>query len=98
MVNTDGAKTGGNTYGCGGIIRDMRGKWIYGFAKGLGACSVQVAELWGAMEGLKLAWDRGFRRVELQLDAKGVVNMLNKEVSSICRLEFMQENLEAFRA
>ncbi|PNX57500.1 hypothetical protein L195_g044540 [Trifolium pratense] len=41
---------------------------------------VQVAELWGAMEGLKLAWEQGLRRVEMQLDAKVVVNMLNKDI------------------
>jgi hypothetical protein len=41
------------------------GDWLGGFAKGLGGCSIEVAELWGAWEGLKLAWNLGFKRVEL---------------------------------
>ncbi|MCI38526.1 putative ribonuclease H protein, partial [Trifolium medium] len=45
----------------------LGGEWISGFAKGLGSCRVMVAELWGAWEGLKSAWEKGYRRVEAEL-------------------------------
>ncbi|MCI32201.1 hypothetical protein A2U01_0053413, partial [Trifolium medium] len=34
---------------------------------------VMVAELWGALKGLKSAWEKGYRRVELQIDALAMV-------------------------
>ncbi|MCI79852.1 hypothetical protein A2U01_0101123, partial [Trifolium medium] len=40
-----------------------------------------VAELWGAWEGLKSAWKKGYRRVELQIDALAMVKALKKEVT-----------------
>jgi hypothetical protein len=58
VVNTDGAGKPNYNYGCGGLIRNSKGEWISGFAKGLGTCSVVVTELWGAFEGLKLVWER----------------------------------------
>jgi ribonuclease HI len=39
-----------------------------------------VGELWGACEGLKLAWERGYKKVELQLDALNVVKVLNRDM------------------
>jgi ribonuclease HI len=65
--------------GCGGLVRGSMGEWLGGFAKGLGECSIEMAELWGAWEGLKLAWELGFKHVELRLDALHVVKMLTKE-------------------
>jgi ribonuclease HI len=38
-----------------------------------------VAELWGAFEGLKLAWEREYEKMELQLDAQSVVKVLNRD-------------------
>jgi hypothetical protein len=39
-----------------------------------------VAELWGAFEGLKLVWERGYKLVEL--DANDIVKILNKKTFS----------------
>jgi hypothetical protein len=44
--------------GCGGI------------AKFVGIRSALIAELWGVLEGLKLAKRRGFRKVEVNVDSK----------------------------
>jgi len=62
--------------GCGGVLRDDNGKWICGFSKWLGVCSAYVAELWGVLEGLKMARERGFHKVELDVDSKVVVSNL----------------------
>ncbi|MCH81163.1 RNA-directed DNA polymerase (Reverse transcriptase), partial [Trifolium medium] len=68
------AKKENNSSGCGGILRGSNAEWCGGFAKGLGACSVMMAELWGAWEGLRYTWRLGFRHVELHLDSKMIVD------------------------
>ena len=40
-----------------------------GFSKNIGYCFAYVVKLWGVVEGLKLAWARGFQRVILELDS-----------------------------
>ncbi|CAN1342712.1 Putative ribonuclease H protein At1g65750, partial [Linum perenne] len=39
-------------------------------------CSITRAELRGAMIGLQIAWDRGFRRIIVQLDSRVAVQLL----------------------
>ncbi|MBA0553857.1 hypothetical protein Golob_013000, partial [Gossypium lobatum] len=34
----------------GGFVRDHNGRWIVGFSKYLGNCTVIEAELWGVLE------------------------------------------------
>lgn len=59
-LNIDGsART--NSAGCGGLLRGDQGEWLGGFAKCLGMASAFEAELWGVLEGLKLAKAKGFR-------------------------------------
>ncbi|PNX61102.1 ribonuclease H, partial [Trifolium pratense] len=72
-VNIDGASKGERLAGCGGLIRDHQGRWCGGFAKFVGAGSAFVAELWGVLEGLKLARRKGFRKVEVNIDSSSVV-------------------------
>jgi ribonuclease HI len=79
VFNTDGAGNSEHRYGCGGLIRGSSGEWLGGFAKGLGDCSIEAAELWGAWEGLKLAWNLEFNKVEHRLVALNVVKILNRE-------------------
>ncbi|KAK2459136.1 TMV resistance protein N [Trifolium repens] len=78
-LNTDGAGKDEENHGCGGLIRGRSGEWLGGFAKGLGNCNTEVAELWGAWEGLNLAWNLGYRKVDLRLDAMSVVKTLNQK-------------------
>ena len=59
-LNTDGASKGKGLSGCGGIIRDHQGNWCGGFAKFVGTGSALIAELWGVLEGLKLAGRKGY--------------------------------------
>ncbi|CAL1386502.1 unnamed protein product [Linum trigynum] len=51
----------------------------------LGACSITRAELRGAMEGLQLAWNLRFRRVQLELDCN--------VQSSFCVVEIVRNTL-----
>lgn len=64
----------------GVIHRDTRSKWIFGFGRNIGVCSIVKAELWGAWVGLMLAWGKGFRNVILEMDDKTAVDMISKQV------------------
>jgi ribonuclease HI len=75
-INTDGACKDRRTAGCGGVIRDSRGRWCGGFAKHVGSCSAFVAELWGVLEGLKYARLLGLHVVELNIDSLAVVHVI----------------------
>lgn len=60
QLNTDGSMNFAlSKAGCGGLIRNSRGEWVVGFTKNLGSCDAFVAEVWGVLEGLNLAWNVG---------------------------------------
>ncbi|XP_028776420.1 uncharacterized protein LOC114733180 [Neltuma alba] len=67
--------------GCGGAIRGDGGEWLKGFSVQLERCGVMEAEAWGVLVGLKLCRDMGFEKIEVESDAKQVVDLLvqNKE-------------------
>lgn len=52
--------------GCGGLLRDHNGTRISRF---LGSGSAVTAELWGTLEGIRLAASHGFAGVELHVDS-----------------------------
>ncbi|CAN1291597.1 Putative ribonuclease H protein At1g65750, partial [Linum perenne] len=47
--------------------------------KNLGICSIIRAELRGVVSGLQLAWDRGYRKVQLQIDSQCAVLLLQSD-------------------
>ncbi|KAF7839915.1 ribonuclease H [Senna tora] len=61
---------------CGALLRDHTGKWICGYMTNLGLSNVFIAELWGIYPGLKLAWDKGFKKVIVESDSSLVVNQI----------------------
>ncbi|CAN1334217.1 Putative ribonuclease H protein At1g65750 [Linum perenne] len=69
-MNTDGSFNPSlNKASVGGIIRASDGRGLIAFTMNLGQCSITRAEIRGAIAGLELAWEYGFRRVELQIDS-----------------------------
>ena len=65
-LNTDGAFYSSNGKArAGGLIRDFCGKWLGGFVVNIGHCTVTKAELWAVYHGLLLAWDKGFKNLEV---------------------------------
>ncbi|KAG7537137.1 Zinc finger CCHC-type superfamily [Arabidopsis suecica] len=91
-LTTDGASRGNPglaTWGGGGVIRDEEGLWLGGFALNIGICTAPLAELWGAYCGLVIAWEKGFRRVELELDSELVVGFLQAGISEVHPLAFL---------
>ncbi|GAU13134.1 hypothetical protein TSUD_174340 [Trifolium subterraneum] len=84
ILESHSARKNCHNYDCGGLIRGNRGERLGRFAKRLGAC-VMVAELWDAYEGLKLAWEKGYKHIELQMDAQSVVKALNGEMQIMAK-------------
>ncbi|KAL8168314.1 hypothetical protein V2J09_009813 [Rumex salicifolius] len=60
-IKSNGTLVDGSKATAGGVIRDASGQWLIGFTHNLG-CSVPKAELWGILDGLNLAWDKGYPR------------------------------------
>ncbi|CAI0385416.1 unnamed protein product [Linum tenue] len=62
----------------GGLIRDHIGRCLSAFTLNLGACTITQAELRGAVEGLQVVWDRGYRKVRVQLDSQCPVHLIGR--------------------
>ena len=76
-LNNDGSSSGNSGLtGGGGVIRDWTGRWIVGFSRKIGIATSLMAELWAIRDGLMLCVDRNLVMVEIDLDAKSVVDML----------------------
>ncbi|KAE8713526.1 hypothetical protein F3Y22_tig00110206pilonHSYRG00050 [Hibiscus syriacus] len=75
--NLDGAvRTCNNMAVVGGILRNSKGEWVFGFTRSIGRCSILIAELWGVHDLLLHTWRLGIRHIELETD--------NLEVMKIC--------------
>ncbi|KAL9457054.1 hypothetical protein AB3S75_006148 [Citrus x aurantiifolia] len=82
-LNTDGTRKDSGVAGVGGLLRDYRGVWQFGFCINLGACSVLTAEIWGLYHGLCMAWQRGFRRIWVEVDSKSVTQILENPTTPV---------------
>ena len=73
-LNTDGAlKPNVPSAGCGGLLRDSSGNRLTDFAKPLCVCSAFQAECWGIITDLQVAWDLGYRNLQVERDSKALV-------------------------
>ncbi|CAL8991959.1 unnamed protein product [Prunus brigantina] len=97
-VNTDGSRINSSCLiGAGGLLRDSCGNWIKGFSANLGYGSIIEAELWGIFWGLNMAWDAGFRIVEIECDATSAVALLKSPIDWCCSVKhiFREQNCAA---
>lgn len=79
-INTDGASKGSTGQaGAGGIIRGSRGEIIGLFAANCGLAPCIKAELLAVLKGLALAWNKGLKRVILEVDSQVVTKSLLEE-------------------
>ncbi|CAN0908397.1 Putative ribonuclease H protein At1g65750 [Linum grandiflorum] len=85
-INTDGSVfQPSGVAAAGGLIRDSQGHCLAAFAANLGICTITRAEIRGATFGLKMAWDLGFRDVQLQLDSATAISAITSTDSSDLR-------------
>ncbi|XP_041019704.1 uncharacterized protein LOC121261390 [Juglans microcarpa x Juglans regia] len=68
--------------GASGVIRNSNGKFICGFSNSLGAQSNNAAEVLSILHGLRIVYLMGFRKAEMEMDSKLVVNWLKKKRES----------------
>lgn len=86
-LNTDGSALGNpGLVGGGGIIRDHNGMWVWGFSRAIETASSVEAELWALRDGLKLCISLNLQAVEIDLDAKVVVDWVSGSACSNCSL------------
>ncbi|KMT03378.1 hypothetical protein BVRB_8g190670 [Beta vulgaris subsp. vulgaris] len=82
-LNTDGAwKPDWDKPGAGGVFRNASGDWEFGFSKKVDAGSAEAAELMAIREGLQIAWDCKFKNLEVECDAKSIVNLLKNPLEA----------------
>ncbi|CAN1758812.1 Putative ribonuclease H protein At1g65750 [Linum perenne] len=106
-LNSDGSvlpETG--QAAAGGLIRDHQGRCLAAFTMNLGKCSITRAELRGAVSGLQLAWERGYRKIQLQLDSQCAVQLLQGDdledhthaATIIMARELLRRDWEVYRS
>ncbi|KAF2297888.1 hypothetical protein GH714_004755 [Hevea brasiliensis] len=74
-------------------IWDAAGNWLFAFAASYGVSSVLVAELWSMHKGLRLAYDRGYRRVILECDNLTAVNTILGVSNKQCILCYLVNSI-----
>ncbi|XP_075650954.1 uncharacterized protein LOC142621553 [Castanea sativa] len=65
----------------GGKIRNSNGEWVSGYARAIGTTTSVAAELWALRDGLNLCISLNLQAMEIELDAKLVVDLISKEGS-----------------
>lgn len=60
----------------GGVFRDADAKWACGFFMVISKALIFQIEARAIYEGLNIAWDKGFRQVELECDNAFLVETL----------------------
>lgn len=66
----------------GGIIRNENGGWVKGYAQAIRVTTSVVVELWALKDGLWLCISLKLPTVEIELDAKVVIDLVGKETSN----------------
>ncbi|CAN1256136.1 Putative ribonuclease H protein At1g65750 [Linum perenne] len=77
-LNTDGARTAQGSAAAGGALRTANGDVVAAFTMNMGRCSITRAEIRGIVEGMRLAWNKGVRKLAIQTDSKCAVQLLQK--------------------
>ncbi|CAN1131368.1 Putative ribonuclease H protein At1g65750 [Linum perenne] len=76
-LNSDGSVLGHRgRSAAGGLIRDSSGNCVQAFTMNLGVCTITRAEICGVLEGVRRAWEAGYRKLEIQMDSKVAVEIL----------------------
>ncbi|CAI0414109.1 unnamed protein product [Linum tenue] len=77
VINSDGSvKQPNSAAAAGGLLRNHLGRCVGAFVTNLGSCSITRAEIIGALTGLQLAWDLGYKKVLLRLDSTAALDIL----------------------
>lgn len=76
-LDSDGSSLGNSGLaGGGGVIRDESDNWVVRFSRRIGLTSSFEAEIWALRDGLTTCVNRNFQAVEVELDAKVIIDVL----------------------
>ncbi|CAN1336882.1 Putative ribonuclease H protein At1g65750, partial [Linum perenne] len=81
-----------------GIIRDSMGNLVRAFCANVGNCSITRAELRAIVEGLKLAWSLGIKKVAIQSYLAAAVAMLQMGGRPLHKHSALVTEFQALRA
>ena len=82
-LKTDGASSGNpGLAGCGGLLRNESCECIKGFSRNIGRATNFTAELWGLRDGLTLCKDLNLCAINIQIDAKAIIELLANPLCS----------------
>ncbi|KAJ6420916.1 hypothetical protein OIU84_028322 [Salix udensis] len=77
-INVDGSSLGNlGRIGAGGLIRASTGNFLVGFTIFAGVACNLLPELLAIAKGLKLAWDRGYRKINCHSNSKDALRLLS---------------------
>ncbi|CAN1772377.1 Putative ribonuclease H protein At1g65750, partial [Linum perenne] len=95
ILNTNGSRHihSGST-AIGGLIRDDGGRFVCAFSANIGDCSITRAELCAIIQGLKLAWSIGIRRIIVQSDSLTAITLLHRAAVDNQHVILISEFLE----
>jgi hypothetical protein len=83
VLNVDGSCLGDSgRAGFGGLVREGDGSWIIGFSGFLGISNNTFAQLMAIFHGLKIARERGCRRIHCYYDSQTTVDVISKDLNS----------------
>lgn len=75
----------------GGVFRDSKGQWITGFSMRVGMAVITRIEALAILEGLQLAWELGYKQVEVNCDNALLVDTFYNGFAAISRLNEIQQ-------
>lgn len=91
-LNTDGSfSSDGLSASIGGLRRDSKGHWLFGFKMKLFTSEILQIEAAAIVSGLKVAWNKGYRRVELECDNAHVVDIVHSGLAPLSKISDIQK-------
>ena len=87
-LNSDGSARGNpGLAGGGGLIRNEKGEWVKGYARAIGITTSVAAKLWALRDGICLCIALKLPAVEIELDAKVVIDLVRKDSNNLNSLD-----------
>ncbi|XP_028798831.1 uncharacterized protein LOC114754218 [Neltuma alba] len=77
-LNTNGMQRSSGEAGCTEAIRGDTQEWLCGYSLKLGRQNSLSAEARGILEGLRICWSMGFRKIIVESDAKQVLESMQQ--------------------
>lgn len=95
-LNFDGAVSLDNQHApIGGVLQDANVNWLWGYAIMFASSSIFKVKARTMLDGLILAWDKGFKKVEVECDNMLLVELLhsgrgaNGKIVEVCLIHQM---------